>query len=148
MSAYLVSRIAGHERVTLCAQTEVEELHGDDRLTGITLRRNADSTSSRHSVCALFLFTGAVPHTDWLQTSMALDPAGFVLTGVDLGPAARGAVSPLQTSSAGVFAVGDVRSGSIKRVAAAVGEGSMAVKFVHDHLARGSATGIRVPAVH
>lgn len=139
MSEYLRRRIAQHDRVTLCTQVEVEELHGNDRLTGITLKCSAGGTASRHSVCALFVFTGAVPHTDWLPASMALDPAGFVLTGAGLGPAAPGVVSPLQTSLLGVFAVGDVRSGSTKRVAAAVGEGSMAVKFVHDYLARASA---------
>jgi alkyl hydroperoxide reductase subunit AhpF len=92
-----------------------------------------DGERSQHEVCALFIVTGAEPHTEWLQGAVGLDGAGFILTGADLGDE-QGLASPLQTSAAGVFAVGDARSGSTKRVAAAVGEGSMAIRFADDHI--------------
>jgi thioredoxin reductase (NADPH) len=86
-------------------------------------------------VRALFIFTGAQPHTDWLRGSVALDQAGFVLTGADVSRDG-GSPRPLETSVPGIFAIGDVRTGSTKRVAAAVGEGAMVVRFAHDHLAQ------------
>jgi thioredoxin reductase len=84
----------------------------------------------------LFVFIGADPHTDWLDGAVELDESGFILTGRDLGTTNGAPPLPLETSLTGVFAAGDVRSGSIKRVASAVGEGSMAVRLVHDHFAR------------
>jgi thioredoxin reductase (NADPH) len=139
MSRYLVDEIARHDRIELLTQTEVVELHGDDGLEGITLADRENGARRRLDVRALFVFIGADPHTDWLEGSVGLDRAGFVLTGIDVvedsdHPGGRPRL-PLETSRAGVFAAGDARSGSIKRVASAVGEGSMAVRFVHDHLA-------------
>jgi thioredoxin reductase (NADPH) len=125
----------------------VRALAGDDHLRAVTLGRSLEHTADvRHETvdCAgLFCFIGAEPATDWLDGTLALDERGFVLTDRSLpaavaeGPAfaARAPLS-YETSVPGVFAVGDVRSGSLKRVAAAVGEGSSAVRSVHDHLSR------------
>ena len=104
----------------------------DGQLREIRWRRKGDG--SEHSLPArqLFLFIGADPNTDWLaKTGIALDPQGFVVTGRDAGPDKL----PLESSRPGIFAVGDVRHGSVKRVASAVGEGSIAVRHVHDYLA-------------
>jgi thioredoxin reductase (NADPH) len=94
--------------------------------------RSREEPRTRLDVSALFIFTGARPHTEWLTGTVAIDRAGFVLTGTDL--VGHGGARPLETTVPGVFAVGDVRSSSTKRVAAAVGEGAMVVRFVHDHL--------------
>ena len=123
MSHYLVTRVLAHDRITVCAQSEVTNLLGETRLEAATVRSSADGASAAHEVSALFVFTGARPHTEWLASVVELDEAGFVVTGPSL-----------ETSRPGVFAVGDVRSGSTKRVAAAVGEGSMAIRFVHAYL--------------
>jgi len=145
MSSYLIARIDNDPRITVEPRTEVRELHGDGRLDGVTVERTAagDGTRERLDLAALFCFIGAVPATSWLNGCLATDDKGFLRTGrdldiADLGPAWDGldrAPLPLETSVPGVFAVGDVRAGSIKRVAAAVGEGSTAVRSVHDHLA-------------
>ena len=135
MSAYLIERIDASPKIQLATRTEVVELHGEDRLAEITTTdRNAD-VSSRHECAGLFLFIGAVPFTDWLHDVVELDSKGFVLTGTDV-PDANG-TTPLafETSQPGVFAAGDVRFGSMKRVAAAVGEGSSAIRSVHEFLA-------------
>jgi thioredoxin reductase (NADPH) len=132
MSRYLVDRIEADDRIRVLTGARVLELHGENRLDGITVRRGE---RTRLDVRALFVFTGAVPHTDWLGDSVLLDAAGFVLTGADIVSRQRTAARPLETSVPGVFAAGDVRSGSTKRVAAAVGEGAMVVPFVHAHLA-------------
>ncbi len=135
MSRYLIDQIEGDDRIEVLTQTEVVELHGDEQLAGITIvDRSDDGATRRLDVGGLFVFIGADPCTDWLRGSLEMDRAGFVLTGSDvIGDEPR---LPLESSRAGVFAVGDARSGSIKRVASAVGEGSMAVKLVHEHLAR------------
>ena len=135
MSRYLIEEITRHERIELLTETEVAALHGDGGLTGITAAHSRDGTRDLDAR-ALFVFIGADPRTDWLDGAVELDAAGFILTGRDLRPANGAAPLPLETSRPGVFAAGDVRSGSIKRVASAVGEGSMAVRLVHDHLAR------------
>jgi thioredoxin reductase (NADPH) len=133
MSRYLVDRIAGLPNVEVLARTEVTELEGSDgRLTAISWRCNKSGDTVRRAIRHLFLFIGAEPNTDWLAGSgVALDPNGFVLTGADVGENCR----PLETSLPGVFAIGDVRSGSIKRVAAAVGEGAQVVAALHAMLA-------------
>ncbi len=140
MSRYLIDEIARDERIELLAQTEVAELHGDGRLDGVTILDRLDDSHRRLDVGALFVLIGADPHTDWLAGSLAMDRAGFILTGADVADdpdePVRRARLPLETSRPGVFAVGDARSGSVKRVASAVGEGSMAVRLVHEHLAR------------
>jgi thioredoxin reductase (NADPH) len=133
MSRYLVDRIAGLPNVEVLTRTEVTELEGSDgRLTAISCRCRKSGDIVRRPIRHLFLFIGAEPNTDWLAGSgVALDPKGFVLTGAEVAENCR----PLETSLPGVFAIGDVRSGSIKRVAAAVGEGAQVVAALHAMLA-------------
>jgi len=131
MSRYLIDQIARHPRIRLHPRTEVSGLLGDRRLEGVEVVRRGTGERERLAAAAAFVFIGARPRTEWLGDHVALDPAGFVLTGPDTGDATR---AHLATSRPGVFAAGDVRSGSTKRVATAVGEGSMAVSLVHRHL--------------
>jgi thioredoxin reductase (NADPH) len=142
MSTYLITRIEADPRIEVLQHTEVRGLAGGSHLEAVTLENN--QTGARRTVdCqGLFCFIGAVPATAWLADCVALDRSGFILTGQSLPAAfADDAVFggrdplPLETSAPGVFAVGDVRSGSLKRVAAAVGEGSTVVRSVHDYLA-------------
>jgi thioredoxin reductase (NADPH) len=136
MSRYLVDRIAGLSNVELLTRTEVIELEGSEgRLAAISWRGKSGDIV-RQPIRHLFLFIGAEPNTDWLAASgVALDPKGFVLTGADAAAGGRS----LETSLPGVFAIGDVRSGSIKRVAAAVGEGAQVVAALHAMLAAAKA---------
>jgi thioredoxin reductase (NADPH) len=133
MSRYLVDRIAGLANVEVLTQTNVTGLEGsDDALEAIRWRQRTSPTAVRRPIRHLFLFIGAQPNTGWLAGSaVALDSKGFVLTGLDTGENRR----PLETAQPGVFAIGDVRSGSIKRVAAAVGEGAQVVATLHAVLA-------------
>jgi thioredoxin reductase (NADPH) len=140
MSQYLIARIEADPRIEVLQHTEVRGLEGETHLERVTLEDN--QTGERRTVeCqGLFCFIGAVPATAWLAGCVALDRSGFVLTDRSLPEAATAAFGgrdplPLETSTPGVFAVGDVRSGSLKRVAAAVGEGSSAVRSVHEYLA-------------
>jgi len=137
MSRYLISRIEACREITLRPRTEVEALEGNGRLERIRWRDTTTGTSALHEIRHLFLMTGAEPNSGWLDGCLALDDRKFVRTGADLGPDWPLPRAPhmLETSLPGVFAVGDIRSGSIKRVASAVGEGSMAVQFVHKVLA-------------
>jgi thioredoxin reductase (NADPH) len=141
MSRYLVDRIRGLPNVEVLTRTSVTGLEGHDgMLEAIRWRRGASGEEVRRPIQHLFLFIGAEPNTDWLSGSgVALDAKGFVLTGADTTNKLR----PLETSREGVFAIGDVRSGSIKRVAAAVGEGAQVVAALHAYLA----TAGRDPAV-
>ena len=126
MSDYLLGDL-DRFGVTVRNRSEVAELHGHDGvLEGVTLR-----DGERLPFAFLFVFIGAAPCTDWLGDAVARDDKGFILTGPDAG-----ADGLLETSVPGIFAAGDVRSGSVKRCATAVGEGAMAVRFVHEHLAR------------
>jgi thioredoxin reductase (NADPH) len=142
MSRYLVDRVLADPRITVEAGTEIRAVHGSDRLTGLTYERTATGERGTVDIGALFCFIGAVPATDWLSGCLQTDERGFVRTDRDLVGIDRSeqwtalgrAPLPYETSQPGVFAVGDVRSGSTKRVAAAVGEGSTAVRSVHDHL--------------
>jgi thioredoxin reductase (NADPH) len=137
MSRYLISRVEACQEITLRANTEIEALEGDAQLERVRWRETETGATETREIQHLFLMTGACPNTAWLQGCLALDGKQFVKTGVDLGqdwPLER-APHLLETSRPGVFAVGDVRSGSVKRVASAVGEGSMAVQFVHQVLA-------------
>jgi thioredoxin reductase (NADPH) len=161
MSRYLVDRIRGLSNVEVLMQTEITGLEGHDgSLEAIRWRQGAVEKEVRRPIRHLFLFTGAEPNTNWLSGSgVALDPKGFILTGTDLtgielsgielsGVESTGATAPsgrrpLETSRRGVFAIGDVRSGSVKRVAAAVGEGAQVVATLHAFLAAPA----RVPAV-
>jgi thioredoxin reductase (NADPH) len=138
MSRYLVDQVHAHALVDVHLACEVRALHGDASLEAVTIHR-----VGRIEARALFVFIGADPCTEWLGATLATDEHGFLLTGHELGlthldPARDGRDRqplPLETSAAGVFAAGDVRAGSIKRVASAVGEGAMAVRMIHQYLA-------------
>jgi thioredoxin reductase (NADPH) len=140
MSRYLVTQVERNDKVEVLLNTEVRELVGDGSLDAIVVENTATGESRRLGVRALFVFIGAEPHTGWLADQVLTDERGFILTGNRLASAVRGgewadrAPLLLESSRRGVFAAGDVRSGSIKRVAWAVGEGSMAVRLVHEHL--------------
>jgi len=133
MSRYLVDRINGLPNVKVLTQTQITALEGTDgMLQAIRWRQGAAAQDVRHLISHLFLFIGAQPNTDWLAGSgVTLDRKGFILTGEE---AAHGR-GLLETNRPGVFAIGDIRSGSVKRVAAAVGEGAQAVAAVHAYLA-------------
>ncbi len=141
MSRYLIRRIEEDPRITLHTHTEIAALEGDDHLESVNLRRG-DGTTERKDLRHVFVMTGAAPSTTWLDGCVTLDDHGFIKTGSELSPDELSAAnwplarSPhlLETSKPGVFAVGDVRAGNIKRVASAVGEGSIAVSFVHQAL--------------
>ncbi len=137
MSRYLISRIEACEQITLKPRTEIEALEGNGHLERVRWREAETGTSAEHDIRHLFLMTGASPNTAWLGGCLATDDKQFLRTGTDLGDAWKSRRPPylLETSRPGVFAVGDIRSGSVKRVASAVGEGSMAVQFVHRVLA-------------
>jgi thioredoxin reductase (NADPH) len=142
MSRYLVDRIERSRNVEVLSCTEVRELVGDETLEALVVEDLRTGERGKIDARALFVFIGAEPHTDWLGDKVALDEKGFILTGQNAVPRAEHGLEPslLETSLPGVFAAGDVRSGSIKRVASAVGEGAMAVQLVHAHFrARGAA---------
>jgi thioredoxin reductase (NADPH) len=142
MSQYLIERIEVDPNIELLVNTEVRELVGGSHLEGLTLGHAFTGERRDMAVSGLFCFIGAEPATSWLGDALELDTKGFVVTDRSLPDAVRGgsrfatrAPLPFETSTPGVFAVGDVRSGSMKRVAAAVGEGSSAVRSVHEYLA-------------
>jgi thioredoxin reductase (NADPH) len=138
MSQYLIERIEADPKIDLMTGVEVRALDGEDRLQHVTLESTATGTRQTIPCSGLFCFIGARPATAWLGDAVALDRDGFVLTDRQLpeSPAGSGSgVLPFETSVPGVFAAGDVRHGSMKRVAAAVGEGSSAVRSVHERLA-------------
>ncbi|HEY5025371.1 MAG TPA: FAD-dependent oxidoreductase [Acidimicrobiales bacterium] len=140
MSHYLIERIEANPRIEVLGQTEVRALAGRDHLEQVTIEHVPTSTSRDITCGGLFCFIGAEPATSWLADAVALDSHGFILTDRDLlDPDSDRRLAgrdplPFETSMMGVFAVGDVRHGSLKRVAAAVGEGSSAVRSVHEHL--------------
>jgi thioredoxin reductase (NADPH) len=136
MSRYLVERIKSLPNVEVVTEAEVIALEGEDgMLQAIRWRVRSPGKEVRRPVRHLFSFIGATPNTDWLSGSgVALDAKGFVLTGGDIAGDRR----PLETTLKGVFAVGDVRSGSVKRVAAAVGEGAQVVATLSSNAERGS----------
>jgi thioredoxin reductase (NADPH) len=141
MSSYLVERISSLPNVTLHCETELVALEGDRALSGLRWKNNATGIEETHAMRRVFLFIGANPHTAWLKEGgVACDANGFVLTGVDRpGASASSASDPgagavplsLETTASGVFAIGDARAGSTKRVAAAIGEGAAAAAQVH-----------------
>ena len=140
MSRYLMDEIAGRENIDVETYCEVTELRGESELEAIVIADPRSGEPRAIPAKALFVFIGASPHTDWLRGHVAMDQHSFLLTGRDLQGddlAEHGdePPMPLETSLPGIFAVGDVHSGSIKRVASAVGEGSMAVALVHQRLA-------------
>lgn len=138
MSDYLIKEIDETPNVTVRTRTEVIDGGGDGFLQMLTVRDNSSGNAETVPAAALFLLIGAQPHTDWLGDDIARDRRGFVLTGRDVAdlpgwPLPR---SPflLETTVPGVFAAGDVRYRSVKRVAAAVGEGATAIQLVHEYL--------------
>jgi thioredoxin reductase (NADPH) len=142
MSRYLIQRIEQNPAIELHFKTEIVDLDGDTHLERVIWRSNVSGETSTNEIRHVFVMAGASPRTDWLSGCLALDNKGFILTGRDLDAAAKTPVWPLarppqmlETSLPGVFAVGDVRSGNVKRVAAAVGEGSIAISLVHRALA-------------
>ncbi|MER7665850.1 FAD-dependent oxidoreductase [Streptomyces sp. NPDC096193] len=143
MSRYLVDQVERNPKITVLLNSEVIETRGDGVLETLVVRNNVSGEIDEIQGRALFVFIGAAPPTDWVKDVIALDEAGFVLTGPDAEARAdEGEWAPLgrapmllETTLPGVFAVGDVRSGSVKRVASAAGEGAMAVRLVHEHQA-------------
>jgi thioredoxin reductase (NADPH) len=139
MSSYLAGRLLAHPLITVRTRTEVTALHGEASLDAVTVRHNGSGESGRHDCRGLFCFIGAEPATSWLNGFVALDGDGFVRTDVQLAAEDLADVwrtlgrspLPFETSAPAVFAAGDVRHGSMKRVAAAVGEGASAVRSVH-----------------
>jgi thioredoxin reductase (NADPH) len=147
MSQYLIRRIDESDNITLHTRTEITALEGEGQLERVTWRTAPGNEPETHAIRHVFLMTGAVPATAWLKSCIALNDKGFILTGSEVGAAdlrpeqwPKGRTpDSFETNVPGIFAVGDVRSGSIKRVAAAVGEGSGCVQQVHRELARESA---------
>jgi thioredoxin reductase (NADPH) len=144
MSHYLVARIYEHPKIGVKLKTIVSAAHGADHLEAVTICDMETKQESRHDAAALFVFIGAAPGTKWLQDVVRMDPHGFVLAGPEL---LEGGKPPkdwpferapflLESSVPGIFVVGDVRANSIKRVTSAVGEGSIAVHFVHQYLSK------------
>ncbi len=144
MSRYLIDQIERNDRVRVMLHTEVSELRGGQALESLVAVDNRTGDRHKFPARALFVFIGAKPHTGWLQGQISLDDHGFIRTGADAArflppdaaPDAAWRPMLLETSRPGVFAAGDVRSGSVKRVASAVGEGAMAVRMVHERMSR------------
>lgn len=145
MSQYLIEQVRGKDNIKVALHSEVQATHGDDHLTAIDLVDVRTGAVRREESAGLFVFIGADAETEWLPAEVARDARGYVLTGEDLKKAGRWSEGRdpylLETSVPGIFACGDVRLSPVKRVAAAVGEGSMAIAFVHQYLARLAAAG-------
>jgi thioredoxin reductase (NADPH) len=151
MSRYLTDRIEQNPCITVWTRTQVTALTGTGELQGVRIGRASPQGEAELAVRGLFVFIGARPRTGWLAGQLAEDSDGFLLTGTDVPVSGLvgDATTPLflETSRPGIFAVGDVRSGSVKRAAAAIGEGSMAVRLVFDRLqSAGSADPIELGA--
>jgi thioredoxin reductase (NADPH) len=145
MSQYLIDRITRHPAITIMSRSAVREVDGTGRLERVTVEDLTTSTRRTLAAAALFVLIGADAHTQWLAESIELDSHGFIVTGPDLSRQARTAPAweklgrdpyQLETSLPGVFAAGDGRSRSVKRVASAVGEGSIAIRLASEHLTR------------
>jgi thioredoxin reductase (NADPH) len=138
MSQYLIDQIGRKDNISIELGAEVVAVHGDASLSEIDIRKRQSGTITRHECGGLFIFIGADAETDWLPPEIALDERGYVLTGAEVRATGRWPEDRdpylLETSVPGIFACGDVRFGPVKRVAAAVGEGSMAIAFVHQYL--------------
>jgi thioredoxin reductase (NADPH) len=142
MSQYLIDRIRMLPNVEVVVGTEVAALHADStgRLASLTLRERRSGATRELETRQLFMFIGADPNTAWLDGCVSLDPKGYVLTGMPSAVGTEQRTYPLQTSMARVFAIGDVRAGSTKRVASAVGEGAAVVAQIHSFLGTASST--------
>ena len=138
MSSYLIDQLSTRPTITVQTHTELAAVHGGDSLEAIDVRNGETGETSRLESGALFILIGADAETEWLPAEIALDLNGYVLTGSDVTATGRWELDRdpylLETSVPGIFACGDVRFGPVKRVAAAVGEGSMAIAFVHQFL--------------
>ena len=134
MSSYLSSRLAADPRITIEYGAEVSALQGAEHLEALTIRDAKTGATRQVETRALFIMVGAAPNTEWLSGLVKLDDKGFVITGAGAGPAS--ALSPFATSMPGIFAVGDVRAGSVKRVASSVGEGSVVISKVWEFVNR------------
>ncbi len=138
MSHYLIEQIATKANIRVATRSEVVAVHGDEHLEAIEVIDRRTGTISRRDTSALFVLIGAVAATDWLPADIERDKNGFIVTGTDAMQAGQWTTDrepfALETSVPGIFAVGDIRSGSVKRVAASVGEGGMAIAFVHRYL--------------
>jgi thioredoxin reductase (NADPH) len=138
MSRYLIDQLAARSNIQVMTRTEVAAAHGDASLEAIEVRNNETEETARMDSGGLFVFIGADAETAWLPSEIALDARGFVLTGSDVAAAGRWDLDRdpylLETNVPGIFACGDVRFGPVKRVASAVGEGSMAIAFVHQYM--------------
>jgi thioredoxin reductase (NADPH) len=141
MSRYLIQRLEDNPKIDLRYQTEITAMDGATHLERVTWKDNVSSKPSTQNIRHVFIMAGASPHTRWLKGCIAMDEKGFILTGRDLngnaGAAYTRAPQMLETSLPAIFAVGDVRSGNVKRVASAVGEGAIAIHMVHRALAEG-----------
>ncbi len=142
MSRYLIQRIEQNPGIELHYCTEIVALEGDTQLDRVTWRDNNTGATSTHDIRYVFIMAGGSPRSEWLKGCLAMDDKGFILTGRDLDPVIHDCHWPLarmplmlETSQPGIFAVGDVRAGNVKRVASAVGEGSIAISLVHQVLA-------------
>jgi thioredoxin reductase (NADPH) len=139
MSRYLIDRIDATPNIALRFQTQLTQLHADadGHLGAVAWRDNRTGVDERHSIRTVFLFGGADPETEWLANcDVARDANGFVLTGKACAIHREGALSaPLESNVPGIFAVGDARSGSVKRVGGAIGEGAAVVALIHQYLA-------------
>jgi thioredoxin reductase (NADPH) len=137
MSRYLIDRITALPNVKLHVGTEIAALDGDRAggLKSVTFRNRSDGAPHSHPLRHLFLFIGADPNAEWLQNCVAVDNKGFVVTGAEFSvDAGSRSPLPLETSMPGVFAIGDVRASSTKRVGAAIGEGAAVVAQIHNVL--------------
>jgi thioredoxin reductase (NADPH) len=142
MSSYLIEQIERRDNIDVQLGAEVVEVHGSKRLEAITIRNRETGEARRESTPAMFVFIGASPHTEMLGNLVELSPAGFVLTGPDLLVSGERPVGwklkrdpyLMETSVPGIFSVGDVRHGVVRRVASAVGQGSAVISFVHEYL--------------
>ena len=139
MSQYLIDQIRTKANIEVALRSEVKAVHGEDHLTAIDLANRETGVTEREECAGLFVFIGADAETGWLPPEIARDARGYVLTGPDVEKSGRWTLARdpylLETSVPGIFACGDVRSSQVKRVASAVGEGSMAIAFVHQFLA-------------
>ena len=138
MSRYLIDQLATRANIEVMFGTEVAAVHGVNSLEAIDVRSSATGETTQLESGGMFIFIGADAETSWLPPEIALDPGGYVLTGSDMRAGEHWTLERdpylLETSVPGIFACGDVRFGPVKRVAAAVGEGSMAIAFVHQYL--------------
>jgi thioredoxin reductase (NADPH) len=150
MSAYLIDQIMRLPNVELRLNTEIVDADGPDALERVTLRHRRTGATESIATPAVFVMIGAVPHTEWLRDSIDCDAAGFILTGADVDASSLDAFDGrepmlLETSMPGVFAAGDVRHGSTKRIASAAGEAAVAIAAVHQYFGRAQATPSRSP---